>query len=273
MHKTAKQNQVLLTLIAILAAVLVLVILAAVSITTSDEPEPTETTSASTAATENVTTPPVTTEDPGPDLSLYPPKLVELLTKNPETEKFVLEYFTAKDKEYVIDVSNYGRDTVPLFLQWDQRWGYIQYGTDVAGLTACGPTCLAMVGYYLTGDPYYSPDKMMQFATQNGYCTPGGGTPWILFSQGGVQLGFKVTELPLDKNRIRINLQAGVPIVCSMGPGIFTTTGHYIVLTGWEDGKIRINDPNSIANSEKLWTYEEIKSQIRNLWAFQVPQS
>ena len=51
-----------------------------------------------------------------------------------------------------------------------------------------------------------------------------------------------------------------------MGPGDFTTTGHFIVLSGCEDGLIKINDPNSYANSEKLWSYEEIADQIRNLW-------
>ena len=46
----------------------------------------------------------------------------------------------------------------------------------------------------------------------------------------------------------------------------FTTTGHYIVLVGTEDGLLRVNDPNSYANSEKLWTYEQLESQFRNLW-------
>ena len=51
-----------------------------------------------------------------------------------------------------------------------------------------------------------------------------------------------------------------------MGPGDFTSTGHFIVLTGYKDGKISVNDPNSHKNSEKLWSYEDIKDQIMNLW-------
>ena len=65
-------------------------------------------------------------------------------------------------------------------------------------------------------------------------------------------------------------LEANIPIICIMGPGDFTDGGHFIVLSGWEDGKIRINDPNSTANSEKLWTYEEIKGQIRNMWEYYI---
>ena len=51
-----------------------------------------------------------------------------------------------------------------------------------------------------------------------------------------------------------------------MGPGDFTTTGHFIVLTGTKNGMICINDPNSVKNSEKLWDYEQIKGQIKNIW-------
>ncbi len=201
----------------------------------------------------------------------YPKSLISLLERNPETKKFVLEYPSAKNQAYEIDLSEYSRDSVPLFLQWDQRWGYLRYGSDVAGLTGCGPVCLSMVGYYLTGSADFSPDRMLRFASDNGYYVSGSGSSWTLISEGGQKLGLDVTELPLDENRIRINLEKGIPIICAMGPGDFTTTGHFIVLTGWENGKIRINDPNSIENSEALWTYAQISGQIRNLWALQNP--
>ena len=52
-----------------------------------------------------------------------------------------------------------------------------------------------------------------------------------------------------------------------MGPGDFTSSGHYIVLTGVEDGSFRVNDPNSRLRSQRLWSYEELEGQIRNIWA------
>ena len=197
----------------------------------------------------------------------YPESLIELLERNPETEKFVLEYPTASRETFAIDLSEYeNRETVPLFLQWDQRWGYMKYGSDVAGLTACGPVCLSMAAYYLTKDPAYSPDNMIRFASENGYYVSGSGSSWTLISEGGIKLGFDVTEIPLDENRIRWELEAGYPIICAMGPGDFTTSGHYIVLIGYTDGMLRVNDPNSQANSDKLWAYSDIEAQFRNLW-------
>ena len=200
----------------------------------------------------------------------YPRSLIDLLERNPETEQFVLEYPTASKETFSIDLSEYENcEAVPLFMQWDQRWGYMKYGSDVAGLTACGPVCLSMAAVYLTGDSSYSPDAMIRFAADNGYYVSGSGSSWTLISEGGKKLGFTVTELPLDENRIRKNLEAGIPIIFVVGPGDFTTTGHFLVMVGYEDGMIRINDPNSRANSEKLWAYEDIKGQIRNLWAIQ----
>ncbi len=204
----------------------------------------------------------------GTDRSAYPQSMIELLEKNPETRTFVLEYPVEKDKSHAVDMSEFANsDTVPLFLQWDKRWGYMQYGNDVAGITACGPVCLSMVAYYLTGDPDMSPDKMIEFAIQKRYCIPGNGTSWTLISKGAKDLGLNVRELALVEAYIRREVQAGNPVICVMGPGVFTTTGHYIILTGYENGMYRINDPNSVEKSNKLWRFEEFQDQIRNLWA------
>lgn len=196
----------------------------------------------------------------------YPKSLVELLERNPETESFVLEYPFREEMD--VDLSEYdSSEAVPLFMQWDPQWGYEKYGSDFLAITGCGPTCLAMAGYYLTGDENMTPDKIAQFAQKNGYYESGYGSSWTLISQGAEKLGLTATELPLVKKKMVDALEAGNPVILAMGAGDFTTTGHYIVLTGMEEGMFRVNDPNSRENSEKLWSYEEIEGQIRNIWA------
>ncbi len=200
-------------------------------------------------------------------LSEYPDNLLDLLERNPETEEYVLNYPLDKDKEIDVDLSAYDiSQGVPLFLQWDRQWGYMTYGGSPAALTACGPVALSMAAYYLTGDEAFSPDKMIAFAKDNHYYSKGNGSKWTLISEGAVDLGFDVTEIPLVKSRILKNLEAGNPIICAMGAGDFTSSGHYIVLVGVEDGLLKVNDPNSRANSAKLWKFEDIESQFRNLW-------
>ena len=204
-------------------------------------------------------------EEMGISIGRYPKSLIALLERNPETKDFVLGYpFREKRAP---DLSAYqNSDTVPLFLQWDPMWGYEKYGSDVIGITGCGPTCLAMVCTYLLNDATYTPAYVADFALENGYYVPNNGSSWTLISEGGKKLGIDVVEIGMDEDRIIRNLQVGNPIICVVGPGIFTDTGHFIVLTGYHDGKYSINDPFSPEKSAKLWELKEIKSQIRNLW-------
>ncbi len=191
-----------------------------------------------------------------------------LYDRNPDARDFVLHYPAMKDQVQVVDMSEYKNfDEAPLFLQWDERWGYTPYGSDVVGITGCGPVSLAMAGWYVTGgDDAFSPDKVIRFALDNGYCIPGNGSAWALIYEGGRTLGLDVIEIPLVESRITDNLEVGNAVVCIMGPGDFTTSGHFIVMVGVEDGLIRINDCNSITNSEKLWAFDDISDQILNLW-------
>lgn len=200
-------------------------------------------------------------------LNEWPDEMIELLRVNPEARDFVLNYPLKKKETFSIDLSEYrGCKKVPLLMQWDERWGYTNYGDNVMGLTGCGPTCLSMVCIYVLGDTKYDPAYVAKFSEENGYYVSGSGSAWKLISKGGETLGLDVIEIPLDENRIRRNLEVGNPIICIMGPGDFTTTGHFIVMTEYVDGKIRINDPNSRERSEMLWEYEDIKDQIKNLW-------
>lgn len=199
----------------------------------------------------------------------YPQYLIDLWENNPETRDFVLNYPFREDLP--IDVSAYeNTGTVPLFLQWDPMWGYEDYGSSVIAVTGCGPTCLAMAGYYLTGDSNMTPDKIAKFAEKNGYYERGYGSSWTLISEGTEKLGLTATELPLVKKKMTDALEAGNPVILAMGEGDFTSTGHYIVLTDYVNNAFTINDPNSRVNSERAWTYEELEPQIRNIWAISV---
>lgn len=205
-------------------------------------------------------------EEKGISYGEYPRYIIELYQNNPETKEFVLNYPFRED--IAIDLSAYeGSTTVPLFLQWDPMWGYEPYGSSCIAVTGCGPTCLAMVGYYLTGDPNMTPRQIAGFAEKNGYYEAGYGSSWTLISEGAGKLGLEAQELPLVKKKITDALEEGAPVILAMGPGAFTSSGHYIVLTGVAEGQFTVNDPNSRVNSGRLWSYEELESQIRNIWA------
>ena len=52
---------------------------------------------------------------------------------------------------------------VPLFLQWDKRWGYVSFGDSIIGLSGCGPTCLSMAYVYFTRDLNGTPREMASY--------------------------------------------------------------------------------------------------------------
>lgn len=205
----------------------------------------------------------------------YPESLIELLEKNPETEQFVKGYFKNKDKQFEIDLSDeVTKGIVPLFLQWDERWGYETYGSDFLAVTGCGPTCLSMVYCGLSGETGWNPLEVARMAEKEGFYVAGAGSSWDLMTEGAAQLGLTVNSVIYDAEHILETLENGTPIICIMRPGDFTTSGHFIVLTGVdEDGKVTVCDPNSRINSGKSWDVKDLIPQIKNLWGYEYSES
>ena len=194
--------------------------------------------------------------------------LRQLVKNNPETIDFVRDYQTKKDVPPAENIGEVTAGVIPHLLQWDERWGYHIYGDNMIAVNGCGPTVISMVASGLTGDNTITPYRVAKFAEQNGYYEGDAGTSWALMTEGAAQFGVYGEEMGLSEEAVFSSLENGNPIICSMSPGDFTTTGHFIVLVGIEDGKICVNDPNSVKRSEKLWDYETLYPQISNLWVY-----
>ncbi len=199
-----------------------------------------------------------------------PEELIELRERYPETADFVADYRKEHDVEHVIDLSGeVEQGKMPLLLQWDKRWGYETYGSSMMAITGCGPTCLSMVLCGLTGDPQWDPLTVAAFSEGAGYYVPGAGTAWALMTDGAARLGIHGEAGAVSEDYLREKLAAGTPLICSMWPGDFTTSGHFILLTGLDEaGRVVLNDPNSPKNSEKAWDMAELLPQIRAVWQF-----
>lgn len=173
-------------------------------------------------------------------------------------------------EQNVIDISaEVEEGTIPLFLQSDDRWGNEIYGDDKMRITGCGPTCLSMVVCGLSGMTKYDPLTVARLAESQGYYVDGSGSAWTLMSEGAELLGLTVHKVIFDETHIRSELEAGRPIICIVGPGDFTTEGHFIILYDInENNQVKIKDPNSKKGSKKKWDLEKIMPQIRNLWSY-----
>lgn len=201
----------------------------------------------------------------------YPKQLKDLALKNEEALEFVYDYPAEHVKEHTIDLTEEASmDSVPLFVQWDKRWGYEKYSGNFFAASGCGPTTLSMVVVYLTHDREASPIAVAKYSKEAGYSVDGSGSSWTLISEGCRHYGVKAKAVALDESRMKAELDEGHPIVVNVGPGDFTDTGHFMVTTGYDDEGFSINDPNSIEKSGKRWLFKNISSQIRAVWSMYV---
>lgn len=201
----------------------------------------------------------------------YPKQLKDLALKNEEALEFVYDYPTEHVKEHIVDLTEEASmDSVPLFVQWDKRWGYEKYSGNFFAASGCGPTTLSMVVVYLTHNRDASPLAVAKYSKEAGYSVDGSGSSWTLISEGCRHYGVKAKTVALDESRMKAELDEGHPIVVNVGPGDFTDTGHFMVITGYDDEGFSINDPNSIEKSGKRWLFKNISSQIRAVWSMYV---
>lgn len=201
----------------------------------------------------------------------YPEALLNNLCCNPNMLDFALGYQENYDTTSgTLEASEL--DGIPLFIQWDKRWGYDAYGNDVIGLSGCGPTCLSMIVIGLTKNQEATPDKLADYATEHGYYEQNSGTKWSFMDEVAAVYGVQEYYIYLSKDNMQEELSQGHPLVCAMRSGDFTSQGHFIVIAGMEGDKFLVHDPNSIERSQQLWDYDTLQYQISAIWAFKVAQ-
>ena len=200
--------------------------------------------------------------------AVYSDRVLINLAANPELKQFTVDYLTkvaiAYDGDFSMDVST---DDVPLLLQYDDQWGYADYGDNLLAYDGAAPTCLAMAASYLKKDTSYNPIKVGDFAMANNYLAEDNKTSWDLMTKGTGQLGLSCDEMSVNEGNMKAALDEGKVIICCLQAGDFTQDEHYVVIRGYDDYKFFINDPASKARSEIAWPFERLNSQIKNMWA------
>ena len=129
--------------------------------------------------------------------------------------------------------------------QTDSRWRYHQYSSvgdssQTIGTSGCGPTSAAMVVTAVKGT--ITPPEMGDLFVQYGYRSANNGTYWSAFRWVAdvFDIGYQeCSSLDTAVNLVRNNNY----VVVSVGNGLFTTGGHFIVIVGIEGDTLKIYDP------------------------------
>lgn len=172
---------------------------------------------------------------------------------------------------------------IPLYLQYDSRWGKVPYGEHNIARSGCGPTALAMIvsglngnlgKYDLNHNKALEPNEAGEFSKQAGYNSSSGqGTSWGLFAAGAKVFGINSKAyVPSQQSEVYKQLKAGNPVIASVHAGHFTTGGHLIVLTGVDaSGKVTVNDPNYKPGKPKSWDMSLIANEANQFWVYNNP--
>lgn len=199
--------------------------------------------------------------------------MIRLASDRPDALGFVAKFINpSKKNDFSYERKGYNtivtpNKNIPYYVQWDETWGYKEYGYGIIGFTGCGPTSMAMVVSGLTGDKNITPDVIAKMSAEKGYVNAEGSS-WDLYPYIAGQFKLRLQKIGNTKESIEENLKVGHAIIVSVGPGDFTLHGHVMVMVGLDkDGNIIIQDPNSVENTKKTWTYEQLAPQIKSLWA------
>ena len=199
----------------------------------------------------------------------YGNSLIMALAGNPEMADFAAGLLT---REHIV-TGGLRDDEVPedypLFLQWDIRWGYMPYGSTGGnmGSSGCGPACLSMAIFYLTGDRTCTPDAVAKYSEDNGYYVAGAGTAWSLLYDYPTTHGLTSVSVGKSESSFKAELDKGNILICSVREGNFTTGGHFILIYGYDENGFKVNDPKCIYRSRLSWTYKQIKGDIKKTWS------
>lgn len=181
-----------------------------------------------------------------PELTEIDEQILEV--QETEDEAFELQGEIAYEagessSDYDVQLGEYAGLTY--YSQVDTRWKnhiYTSVGnsSQTIGSSGCGPTSAAMVVSSIRGT--ITPDTMGDLFVANGYRSANNGTYWSAFRYVADKFNIEYQETSSLDTAINI-LKDNNYVICSVGNGLFTTGGHFIVFVGIDGDTIKVYDP------------------------------
>ena len=161
---------------------------------------------------------------------------------------------------------------VPLLLQTDPAWGNSRYGNDASKSiweNGCAIASLAMVDSYFK-QRIVNPTEIANWAGLRHY-VHGAGTAWTVFGDFANTYGYRMVNHGRNFISAMNAVQNGSVGIVSVKAGKYTTGGHLMVIRGYDNNQVLINDPNDKEYKQysiKPQTSYEIQRDALNYWTF-----
>jgi hypothetical protein len=165
------------------------------------------------------------------------------------------------------------------YKQYDSKWAKVAYnGPGESDKTikssGCGPTSAAMLIATLA-DKSVTPVTTCAWSVAHGYKYANQGTAYSYFKPQFAEYGIICKQLLSSRiinkpnheihDQVKKYLSQGYYIIALMGPGTWTTGGHYVVVWDWDD-KVRINDSMSTKEKRLNGDPYTFRNEVRNYW-------
>lgn len=172
------------------------------------------------------------------------------------------------------------------YLQTDSRWKNHNYSAKgekkTIGTSGCGVAVAAMVIASFK-DKNVTPITTAEWSMAHGYKALNQGTYYTYFVPQMSQYGIPCKRLntvnlygksssPAHTEALQ-TLKDGNWIIACMGKGNWTSAGHFILLYGYENGYVYINDPASNRTNRIKNTWTLFAKQVKYMWVITVPDS
>lgn len=167
-----------------------------------------------------------------------------------------------------------------LYMQTDPRWKSLPYRvpgeTATIGGSGCGPTCAAMLIETLTGRTF-TPPMACEWSMEHGYKALNQGTYYTYFEPQFAEHGISCKRLNgsnvYGKPDAAVHdemldlLWEGWYVIACMGKGLWTSSGHFVVVWSTNAGYVNILDPASKRTERLCSDIQTFCSQVKYYWA------
>lgn len=139
--------------------------------------------------------------------------------------------------------------------------------------SGCGPTSAAMAIQTLRPDKKVTPITLAKWSMSKGYKIKNQGTAYSFFKAVFNEYGltcYQANSANLyhkpnsdTHDVVKNELKSGKWVIACMGPGNWTKGGHYVLVYGYNDGYVYINDPASKAANRVKSSWYTFKKEVK----------
>ena len=165
-----------------------------------------------------------------------------------------------------------------VYHQTDPRWKKLPYRvkgeTATIGGSGCGPTAAAMAIETLTGQTF-TPVDACKWSVDHGYKALNAGTYYSYFVPQFRAFGIECRQMLGNSlhnkpdhsihNKVKEYIRDGAWAIALMGPGTWTSGGHYVLVWDW-NAKVRINDPASTKDKRLNGDPDTFRREVKQYW-------